>query len=132
MFEDAANGESRNNIADWVLRGGVGLVFVLFGMEKFPSSASGQWVKLFAEIGFGQWFRNFTGVVEILGGLLVLIPQTARIGLTLLAITMAAAAVILDFLIRRPADSIISTGLFILLAAMWWARREESIPERQR
>ncbi len=81
-------------------------------------------VKLFEQNRFGQWFRNFTGVVEILGGLLVLVPQTARIGLALLASTMAAAALILDFLIRRPADSIISTGFFLMLAAMWWARRE--------
>jgi uncharacterized membrane protein YphA (DoxX/SURF4 family) len=124
MFDEAGKGEPQNKIGDWVLRGGIGLVFVLFGLEKFPSNAAGQWVKLFEQIGFGQWFRNFTGVVEILGGLLVLVPQTARIGLALLAATMAAAALTLDFLLRRPADSIISTGLFILLAAMWWARRE--------
>jgi uncharacterized membrane protein YphA (DoxX/SURF4 family) len=125
MFEEASKGEARNKISDWVLRGGIALVFVLFGLEKFPSNPEGPWVKLFQEIGIGQWFRNFTGVVEILGGVLVAIPRTARVGLALLAATMASAALILDFKIRRPGDSVISTGFFILLAAFWWARRGE-------
>jgi len=94
MFEAATSGEPRNRLTDWVLRGGI-----------------------------GQWFRYFTGVVEIAGGLLVVIPWTARAGLALLAVTMACAALILDFVVRRPADSIISMLFFILLAAHWWIRR---------
>jgi uncharacterized membrane protein YphA (DoxX/SURF4 family) len=125
MFEETSQGEPRNKISDWVLRGGIALVFVLFGMEKFPSGPGGPWVKLFQQVGIGQWFRDFTGVVEILGGVLVAIPKTARVGLALLAATMASAALILDFKIRQPGDSVISTGLFVLLAAYWWARRGE-------
>jgi putative oxidoreductase len=125
MFEETSAGEPRNKIGDWVLRGGIALVFVLFGLEKFSSNPAGPWVKLFQQIGIGQWFRDFTGAVELLGGVLVAIPKTARVGLALLATTMASAALILDFQIRRPGDSVISTGLFILLAAFWWARRGE-------
>jgi uncharacterized membrane protein YphA (DoxX/SURF4 family) len=123
MFEEVSSGESRTRIADWVLRGAVALVFVLFGLEKFPSAPGTPWVKLFQKIGFGEWFRYFTGVVELLGGVLVLIPSTARTGLALLAATMAVAALVLDFVVGRPADSIISTGFFIGLAAFWWTRR---------
>ena len=122
MFEESSQVEPRNRISDWVLRGGIALIFVLFGAEKFPSQPSGQWVKLFQEIGFGQWFQSFTGIVEILGGVLVLIPWMAQAGLALLAATMASAALLLDFVIRRPQDSIISTGFFLLLAAFWWGR----------
>jgi uncharacterized membrane protein YphA (DoxX/SURF4 family) len=123
MFEETSVAEPRNKISDWVLRGGIALFFVLFGVEKFPSDPTGSWVKLFQQIGIGQWFRSFTGIVEILGGVLVLIPLTAQAGLALLAATMASAALILDLVIRRPQDSIISTGFFILLAALWWGRR---------
>ena len=123
MFEETSLGESRNQITDWVLRGGIAMAFVLFGAEKFPSNPAGPWVKLFQQIGIGQWFRSLTGFLEILGGVLVLIPWTAQAGLALLAVTMASAAFILDFVIRRPADSILSTGFFILLAALWWTRR---------
>ena len=80
-------------------------------------------MKLFQQIGAGQWFRYFTGVVEVLGGVLVLIPWTATVGLALLACTMAAAVLILVFVIGRPADSIVSGGFLIGLAAFWWSRR---------
>jgi putative oxidoreductase len=123
MFDEAYAGEQRNRIGDWVLRGGIALAFFLFGLEKFSSVPGTPWVKLFEQIGMGQWFRYFTGVVEIVGSMLVVIPWTARAGLGLLAATMAAAALILDFVIGHPADSILSTGLFIILAVFWWARR---------
>lgn len=123
MFEQADLRESRNVLGDWILRGGIAVVFVLFGAEKFPSNPESQWVKLFQQIGAGPWFRYFTGVVEVLGGVLVLIPWTVTAGLALLAATMAAAGLILVFVIGRPADSIFAAGFFIGLAAFWWSRR---------
>src|ERR1022692_3826214 len=75
--------EPRNPMGDWVVRGGVAVFFVIFGMEKFSSDPGSHWVKLFEQIGAGVWFRYFTGVVEVLGGLLVLIPRTALAGLAL-------------------------------------------------
>ncbi|MGO9335910.1 MAG: DoxX family membrane protein [Terracidiphilus sp.] len=123
MFEAATSGEPHNKITDWVVRGGIGFVFILFGVDKFPSNPDAEWVKLFQQIGAGQWFRYFTGVVEILGGVLVLIPWTARAGLALLAVTMASAALILDFVLKRPGASVISTAFFLFLATFWWTRR---------
>jgi len=119
MFERANLREPRNAIGDWVLRVGIAIVFVLFGAEKFPSAPEGPWVRLFDQIGAGQWFRYFTGVVEVLGGVLVLIPWTAAAGLALLACTMLSAALILIFVIGRPADSIFSGIFCIGLAAFW-------------
>jgi uncharacterized membrane protein YphA (DoxX/SURF4 family) len=86
MFEQANLREPRNAIGDWVLRGGIAVVFVLFGAEKFQSDPGSPWGKLFQQIGAGQWFRYFTGVVELLGGVLVSIPWTATAGLVLLAV----------------------------------------------
>ncbi len=123
MLENSYATENRDRISDWVLRGGVALVFVLFGLEKFPSRPDGQWVKLFHEMGIGQWFRYLSGVVEVLGGLLVLIPQTARTGLALLALTMGSAALIVALRLGRPADAIVSTLLCLALSAFWWTRR---------
>ena|SRR5580658_8374343 len=88
MFEQA--GEPRNALGDWILRGGVGVAFLFIGWGKFACGS--EWVGIFEQIGFGQWFRFFTGVVEMLGGLLVLIPQLATGGYALLAVTMAGAA----------------------------------------
>jgi uncharacterized membrane protein YphA (DoxX/SURF4 family) len=119
MFEQASSPEPRNAIGDWVLRGGIALLFASAGTEKF----SDQWVKLFQEIGWGDWFRYFTGVVEILGAVLVLLPWTVTVGLALLAATMASAALILIFVVGRPADSVFSGGIFIALAFFWWNRK---------
>jgi len=121
MFEQANLRDPRSALIDWMLRGGIAAAFVLFGVEKFP--ADSEWVKLFQEIGFGQWFRIFTGVVEILGGVLVLIPWTATAGLALLACTMASAALILTFLLGRPGDSFVSGAFFIGLTLFWLSRR---------
>jgi putative oxidoreductase len=120
MFEKAnLPEEPRNSLGDWILPGGIAVFFILIGAEKFGT----QWVKLFQQIGAGQWFRYFTGVVEVWGGVLVLIPRTVTGGLALLACTMASAALILTFVIGRPADSAFSGVFFIGLAAFRWNRR---------
>ncbi len=119
MFEDSTGPELRNPITEWVLRCGIALFFVSAGADKFQPG----WIKLFQEIGFGQWFRYFTGVVEILGGALVLLPWTRTAGLALLACTMGSAALLLIFVVGRPADSIISSAIFIGLIFYWWNRR---------
>jgi uncharacterized membrane protein YphA (DoxX/SURF4 family) len=124
MFEGTHTTEDRDRITDWVLRGGVALAFVFFGMDKFDSRPDASWVKFFAAVGFGQWFRYATGIVEVVGGLLVLIPRTARAGLALLAVTMGAAATIVTFRLGRPADAIVSALFFLVLSAFWWARRD--------
>lgn len=121
MFEQASSPQSRNTMGDWTLRGGIALVFVSAGIDKF----SPGWVRLFQEIGLGQSFRYFTGVVEILGGILVLIPWTVTAGLALLGCTMASAALLLIFVVGRPADSVFSGAIFVALAFFWWNRRNQ-------
>lgn len=124
MFEEANLRESRNVLVDWILRAAIGVAFVAFGMEKFSSGPDSPWVRLFQEIGAGQWFRIFTGAVEVLGGVLVVIPWTATIGLALLAATMASAVILLVFVVGRPGDSFVAAGFCIGLVVFWWNRRD--------
>jgi putative oxidoreductase len=121
VFEQASLGERQSALSDWILRGGIALVFVVEGADKF-GPASG-WIRLFQQIGFGEWFRYFTGVVEVLGGVLVLIPWTVTVGLALLACTMGSAAVILAFVVGRPWDSVFSGAFLIALVVFWWHRQ---------
>jgi putative oxidoreductase len=123
MFEEATSGQDRDKIGDWVLRVGVALAFVVFGVEKFPSDPNGQWVKFFDQVGVGQWFRYFTGIVEVVAGTLVLFPFTARVGLAILAATMAVASAIHVFVLHQPANVIITGGFCIGLTALCWTRR---------
>jgi putative oxidoreductase len=119
MFEQASPGDSRNGFSDWMMRGAIALAFILFGADKL----SAGWIALFQQIGIGQWFRYFTGAVEVLGGLFVLIPKTVSLGLAILCSTMASAALILAFIIHRPQDSVFSGALLIGLSIFWWNRR---------
>jgi putative oxidoreductase len=112
--------EPRSRLADWTIRAGVALVYILFGTDKFGSGA-GYWLRLFRDIGLGDWFRYFTGGVEVLGALLVLVPRTALIGFLLLMATMAGAVAILCWL-GRPGDAAFPGLFLIVLAALTWAR----------
>jgi len=76
----------------WILRIAVAVVFFSVGSSKFD--ATSMWVKLFDQIGFGQWFRYLTGTLQIGGAVLVLVPRTFLAGIGLLALTMVGAAAI--------------------------------------
>src|SRR5204862_2816414 len=65
---DATASSPGIDVGAWMPRIGVGLFFVIFGLEKFDSSPIGSWVRLFEQIGIGHWFRYLTGVIEVAGG----------------------------------------------------------------
>jgi uncharacterized membrane protein YphA (DoxX/SURF4 family) len=117
--------DSNSKLSDWMFRISFALFFVIFGLDKFP--AHGSWVKFFQDLGWGQWFRYFTGWVEVAGGVLVLIPWTVTAGLALLACTMAGAAGIWIFIFRQPANSIFSGVFLIALTMFWWTRRTRTL-----
>lgn len=124
MFEATTSNQPGDKIADWVLRGGVALAFIMFGFDKFPSGPDGNWVKFFAQVGMGQWFRYFSGIVEITGAVLVVFSGSAKWGLALLALTMAAASLIHIFVIHQPANVVITGSLCLGLAVFWWTKRK--------
>src|SRR5262245_16353768 len=78
-----------DTLMTWLPRVAVAVAFLGFGSQKFSGDA--MWIRVFDQIGVGQWFRYFTGTVQICGALLVLIPRTFLIGMALLACTMVGA-----------------------------------------
>ena len=76
---------------EWAVRLGVALVFIDIGYEKVFPAASSYWVRIFTDIGFGLWFMYLTGMLQIIGGLLMIVPRTAVFGAALLASTMIGA-----------------------------------------
>lgn len=128
MFEEANAPAQRNSLTDWVLRGSIALAFLLFGRDKFNSAPGSQWVTFFAQVGLGQWFRIFTGVVEVLGAVLVLIPWTVSAGLALLACTMAGAVLVHIFVMHHPFNGVIPLIFLIGLVVFARNRRMEGAP----
>ncbi|HEV2488211.1 MAG TPA: DoxX family protein [Candidatus Acidoferrales bacterium] len=112
-----------SNILEWVLQILLAALFLLVGTTKFGSH-NGVWVQIFASIGIGQWFRVFTGGLEILCALLLLIPRAAAIGAALLSCTMVGAFFVRVFILRGPArDDIAPLVYLALLLIVLWRRR---------
>jgi putative oxidoreductase len=105
----------------WALRIGVAVIFSLVGVEKFSSNPTSYWVHVFNAIGFGQWFRYFTGIVEMLGGLLFLIPAATTIGAAMLIATMCGAMLVHLVVFRHPGDSIFP-GLYLIGIVLVFAK----------
>jgi len=93
----------------WLPRVGVALLFIFVGTNKF--AAGTEWVGIFDRIGLGQWFRYFTGALQVTGALLVLIPRTFIFGIIILACTMAGAIASWIFLLGEPFNFVFPAAL---------------------
>lgn len=109
---------ARVDVAGWIWRSVIAVLFVLIGWEKFSGAANGEWVRIFAKIGFGQWFRIFTGVVEVGGGALFLFPKTNRIGAALLASALFGATIAHLTVLRDPISVIVPLALLVAVVVV--------------
>ena len=74
----------------------------MIGYSKFDSNPRGEWYQAFERIGLGQWFRYYTGGMQVLGGLLMCVPRTMVIGAAMLTCTMIGAVFVALFVIHVP------------------------------
>jgi uncharacterized membrane protein YphA (DoxX/SURF4 family) len=108
-------------ITDWVVRAAVAFVFVSSGLEKFSIGPGAEWIKMFARIGWGDWFRYLTGGMEIAGGILLMLPVLSTAGAALLVACMAGAILFHIFVLGDPFSSIIN---ILLIVAILFATRK--------
>jgi putative oxidoreductase len=113
----------RNSWKDWALRAIIFVVYFYFASGKLKAAENAPWVVLFKQIGFGQWFRYFTAVVEIIGSLLVLFSRTVELGLAVLGAVMFGAILIDLLVLRHPGDAFIPFSLLCAMIAFWLHRR---------
>lgn len=100
-----------------VLRISAGLLFLAVGLAKFQSES--YWVKLFADIGLGDWFRYLTGGLQVAGGLLFLIPRTVYAAAVLAGSTMMGAVIVHLFVLDTGfGGAIFPLALLILIAVV--------------
>ena len=102
----------------WGLQILLAAVFVVAGGQKLVGTEA--MVAMFDRVGAGQWFRVFTGVMEVGSGLLVLIPRTAARGAAMLAAIMLGAVPAQLFAIGgSPVPALVLLGLAAVVA---WGR----------
>ena len=104
------------NILRWALQILVGLAFIAAAAAKIFSAP--MMVEVFDHIGFGQWFRYVVAVIELTGGVMLLLPGRALFGALILSATMLGALLTHALIIGgqwQPA-----AGLFVLSLLLVW------------
>jgi putative oxidoreductase len=107
-------------IALWVTQVALAVMFLMAGGSKLAGVPA--MVSLFDALGFGQWFRYLTGVIEVASGIALLVPSAALFGSMLLIPTMLGAAAANLSLGQSPAAPLV---LLLVAAAVAWTRRNQ-------
>lgn len=96
----------------------LGMLFVVAGLVKLSGMAF--MVQLFASLGFGQWLRYVTALVELAGGVLLIAGHMEYLAALALAVIMVGAttASILVF-DRSPIPPALT---FLALMVLAWKR----------
>src|SRR5215475_6015264 len=92
----------------WLLQIVVAGIFLIAGGSKLAGAA--PMVDMYNAIGWGQWFRYVTGLIEVGSAVLVLLPSLAAYGALLLMCTMVGAIIAHVTVLHVPA-----TGPIVLL-----------------
>lgn len=112
------------NILAWILAVLLAVVFLPAGGVKLMGAR--PMVQEFAQIGFGQWFRYFTGILEVIGAIGVLIPKYRFWAALELAVIMACATVINIVLLHVAPQARLTAVLLVIALALAWLRRPAS------
>ena len=99
------------SLMKWLPRTAVTLLFVVIGVSKFGRQS--RWIATFEQIGFGQWLRYVTGMLQLAGALLVLVPRVFLLGIMLLASTMIGAMAAWIFLLGVPFNAVFPGALLV-------------------
>jgi putative oxidoreductase len=106
---------TKRRIVIAVLRVLLGLAFLTIGIAKLTGTLST--VQTFEAFGFGQWFRYFTGLLDLAGALLVLVRRWTCFGALLITCTVGLGAVLSW---PRPSDFWAGLSLAVLAATLTW------------
>jgi|1186.fasta_scaffold72762_2 putative oxidoreductase len=100
-------------------------VFFLVGSAGPKLFGESYAVRIFDQIGAGQWLRYLVGVLELAGAIGLLIPRLA--GLAALGITalMVCACGTQLFILHNPLFGLTPVVLGIIAGLIAWARRAE-------
>lgn len=77
------------NIAVWLLSALLAALYLFAGGQKL--FGAGGSAEHFAQWGFSTWFRLLIGVIEVAGGLALLVPSAAFYGAGALGVVMIGA-----------------------------------------
>lgn len=116
------------NIALWVVQILLALAFLGAAFGKLLGKP--EMVGLFDAIGIGQWFRFVTGLLEVTGAILIVVPRTKFFGAALLSMIMVGAVLTHLFILHNaPTAPVV---LLVLAGIVIWGRRGDLKPALSR
>jgi putative oxidoreductase len=95
--------QKTTRIIDWLFR--IAIAVILLQTLYFKFTGHPESVALFSKLGVEPWGRIGTGVIELIAGVLILIPATALIGAGLSLGLMAGAIASHLFVIGIESDN---------------------------
>ena len=105
----------------WTLQIVSAALFLFSGTLKLTGAP--MMVQMFGAIGLGQWFRYFTGGLEVISAVLLLVPSLARFGALALAVTMVGA--ILTHLFIIGGNPAVPIALLAATTTIAWVRSRD-------
>jgi putative oxidoreductase len=85
MMTSQTTGKARL-IITWILRVLLGVTFLGIGIEKLTGTMGT--IPFFDAIGWGQWFRYFSGALDTAGALLIFVPRWTSLGALIISCTV--------------------------------------------
>jgi len=116
-----SRGQRLARLAAWVPQ--LLLAAAMLGAGAGKLAGTPDMVALFEAVGVGQWFRYVTGVLEITGAVLLLVPALAGFGALHLAGVMSGAVVAHLAVLHTPPTA--PLVLLTVLTAIVFLRRRE-------
>jgi putative oxidoreductase len=109
------------NVTLWIGQALLAAFFIL--ASALPKLAgTPDMVDLFNDIGIGQWFRYVVGVLELAGGIGLLISRLAGLASLGLAGLMIGAGLTQAVVLNAPAMATTPIIFFVLFALISWGR----------
>jgi uncharacterized membrane protein YphA (DoxX/SURF4 family) len=105
----------------WLLKFLLAALFIITGGAKLVGLPAT--VDMFERVGFGQWYRYLTALLELGGAGLLLWPSTTALGALLLMIVSVGAFLAQLFVLHE--DIIHTVVLVLVLGAIVWAHRDQ-------
>lgn len=112
------------NILAWVLTIFLLIAFAFAGGAKLFNTPA--MVQEFAQVGLGQWFRYFTGIVEVTGAIGLLIRKFRFWAALQIATVMVGATVANLTVLHVPPLAGLTAVLLALALTLAWLRRPQA------
>jgi putative oxidoreductase len=112
-------GAKARTVFVWTLRMFLGIAFLVIGIEKLTGTMGT--IPFFFAIGWGQWFRYVSGVLDTAGALLIFFPRWTCYGALIITCTVGLGTVLCyTMALFNP---LFPLGMTLLAATLAWLTR---------